>query len=184
MAENLAEFYGGKRLSFADPLRRMYAAEHHIEIKELTKVPEKYKYRSELQRYGDQKRAEQPMIFVDALVAEIKRHYNFGTRIFFVDDLRLPEEYATLKELGFIMVGLDWRDKWDEVLTEEQAQHESEQYWRDFEADFELPWQDANELSPAQVKQAVYDRLARLYLLLDRETVKWNSEIATRRGSK
>lgn len=65
----------------------------------------------------------------------------YANRSYIVDDCRYPNEYEALKERGFLFVRLpdEGRDIGD------AAMHESEQYWRSFEA-IDLPSRDPEDV--------------------------------------
>lgn len=177
LAENLATFYGGARLAFADELRKEYSNLYNVSIKTLTTVPSKYLHRDGLQRLGDERRAEDPMYWVSRLQDEINRQMGFGRRVFLVDDVRYQNEYDMLRDMGFKMVLVEGVNN---VLTPEQASHSSEQNWRTFAADIVVPWHAPTLINDlGSTKRAIYERLAYLYYQLDGDIVEWNRRVRT-----
>lgn len=175
MADNLAAFYGGVRLSFADALRKEYAQIHKIPLSTLTSIPSKYHYRSGLQELGDLRREQDPDYWVERLHNEILRQQRFGRRVFFVDDVRYENEYDMLRDLGFEMVLVEGKH---DVYIGDTGNHSSEITYKQFEPDLVLPWHSPTLMDNWQSEaRAVYERLAYLYYWLDGDTVEWNRRV-------
>jgi len=180
LADGLARFYSAPVLSFAAPIKIQYALDKNININLLRNPNTKNKYRLDLQRYGDELRAANPSFLVDKLLADFDRQYGFGTRIFFVDDVRLPDEYQVLKDRGFLMVRVEGNKS---TLTAEQQAHGTEAHWMKFVADFEVPWIAPLTNSYWHKQLSIYRRMALLYKWLD-PAVAHNMEQESRKHDK
>lgn len=174
MAQNLAEFYGGKRLSFATALRTEYATLHNIPAAHLTTIPIKYKHRAGLQDYGSQKRAADPDYWIRPVEEQLQRWQRLGYRNLYVDDVRLEAEAALLRRHGFEIVLTEGpaSPANSAALPAATATHITEQEWRTIQPNYCLDW--IAPANAADVKRVVYLRLAELYMYLDSETLAWN----------
>ena len=91
--------YPFKKVSFADPLRLMFANEKGIEPESLKDNYTKELYRKELIEYSQKVKAEDPLFFVNALF----ENYVDEADNIVIDDVRFIEELAAIKKRGGII---------------------------------------------------------------------------------
>lgn len=104
----------------------------------------KDRWRRLLQAWGtDYRRTDDPEYWLRQTEEVIQRFEDIGDpglmRSIVVDDCRFPNEYDMLARRGFTFVRLEAGET-TRPLTEEEAAHDSEQYWQEWPAAIELPY--------------------------------------------
>lgn len=84
----------------------------------------------------------------------------FGTKTFFVDDVRYQNEYDVMRELGFTMILCEPNPKESSTITEDESNHESEQDWKLWIPDLKLRWETSPQIRAATLilRESSFDR--------------------------
>jgi len=150
MAKFLAERYAYRRVSFADALREEVAAacakepgEDQIFLREMVTIGRKDFWRPILQWWGTELRRERFSYdyWIDRMAEKLDLHPD---QRFVIDDCRFPNEYDMLLDRGFVIVRV-LPNAGPTVALAKAESHVSESFWRDMNADIDLPWMDRPE---------------------------------------
>ncbi len=142
LAHSMERYYGGQVISFAEALREEVSQAYDISPRDLIYVPQKYKHRKLLQEYGAEKRAQDPDYWVKAWLDKYHQHLGFGTRSFWVDDVRYDNEVDVLVDEGFVLVEcLPNPSDENLAISGDEATHESEIDWKLWVPNVKMNWQ-------------------------------------------
>lgn len=165
VARRLVERYDFVKLAFADDMKRIF---HEL----CPHIPKYPKPRAEYQRFGEEIRS---LYGADIWVRHVERRVERLTDYFkahgqtlkiVITDLRLPIEYDWCKRNGFVIV----RVIADENIRRERAafsgdkvsaadwSHETENYSKDFEVDYEI----VNDGSLAELERQVDELMTKM----------------------
>lgn len=94
--------YPFKKISFADPLRIMFAEDRGIDPEDLKNNYTKEFHRKDIIEYSQRVKESDPLFFVTALFDFVDQHENIV-----IDDIRFIEEFAETKIRGGIIYRVD-----------------------------------------------------------------------------
>lgn len=150
LAKSMAHYYGGKIIPFAEALREEVYKSHKITMQDLTTPPEKYKHRTLLQKVGSDRRAEDANYWVNKWITKYISQSSWGTKTFWVDDMRYNNEITILKDLGFTIIECLPNPKGD-AIEDDERNHESEQDWKLWTPDFKMEWRARPSIRAAEL---------------------------------
>lgn len=114
----------------------------------------KDEYRDLLQAWGSFRRQRDP----DYWVRQVERRIRIlsNADVLCVDDARMPNEYTMLKRMGFYFIRL-LDGPYVRNLTGEQLQHESERYWREWDVDGVLVYNEGLQRQAQTIMQHIQE---------------------------
>ena len=134
VAEYLAAHYGYDKVAFGEPLRTILRTLYPKAL------ADREEYRRRMQDIGQHMRAYDPDVWVRPARQSIRELHAFDIPVV-VTDMRQPNEFAAMKEMGAVIVRVDCPFEIRSIRAGAEAiymTHDTESHYKDFATDFVL----------------------------------------------